>query len=86
MYCYCGDKVNYRPFSKHLFQGMQQHGGWKSPSVTVNSDKKVSYHMECKILIEASYINNINTGEKVFFAAATFEGLSLFFSEILEKL
>ena len=51
-----------------------------------NFDKKVSYHMECKILIEASYINNTNTGEKVFFAAATFEGLSLFFSEILEKL
>ena len=33
-----------------------------------------SYHMEQKTLIEASCINNIHAGEKVF-AAAAFEGL-----------
>ena len=31
--------------------------------------------MEQKKIIEASYIYNIHTGEKKFFAAAAFEGL-----------
>ena len=34
-----------------------------------------SYRIKEKTLIEAICTNNIHTGEKVFFAAAIFEGL-----------
>ena len=39
-------------------------------------EKRTSYyHMEQKTFIEASYIYNIHTREKIFIAAAAFEGL-----------
>ena len=56
----------------------------KAPQINGKLKKKVSssYHMDYKIFIEASYNNNIHTGEKVFF-----EGLRvLFFSGDSKKL
>ena len=55
----------------------------KAPQINGKLKKKVSssYHMDYKIFIEASYNNNIHTGEKVFF-----EGLrAFFFLEIVKN-